>query len=284
MRPRNRLMAMLLFLGILLVTTTGCETLRQGEMALANLQYSPQVEYQIGNQFAEQLSEEYKIIREPEAQAWLDKMGQRLLRAFPPVDYQYNFYLVESPEVNAFAVPGGHCYVNVGLILFADNEAQVAAVVGHEIAHIIARHGMRNIQRIEAAQLAGGAISSRIEDDLSRQAAAVAIQGGTYLAMRQFSRDDEREADRLGVQAMIEAGYDPREGVQFFEKLNALQGGAGDASLLSKLMSTHPPTPERIDNIHELISEFDLTRYPMQTNSPEFEAARAALRERYPGM
>lgn len=276
MGNRLRFTALLLFTVLLF---SGCSTFRGAELGLSRLLVSSGTEKSLGLQYAEQIDKQYELIEDPEAQAWLDRVGALLVANSPETKQDFSFYLTASPEVNAFAIPGGHCYLNVGLINYAENEAQVVAVVGHEINHVTRRHGIVQVQRSAGLQMVVVAGSFLISSPAAKTAAVLAGSGGTYLASRKFGRDDEREADKYGVEAMYKAGYDPREGARFFERLNALYENKS-ASWLSTINSTHPPTTERIKNIEKQVQSYDLNR-PMIVSSPEFEAIQARLRVIY---
>lgn len=258
---------------------TGCAAFRSLELGASNLLVSSETEKSLGLQYSEQIGKQYEIVNDPETQAWLDRVGPLLVANSPETKQEFKFYLTASPEVNAFAIPGGHCYINVGLINYADTEAQVVAVVGHEINHVTKRHGIVQVQRSAGLEMVVVAGSYLISNPAAKTAAALAGSGGTYLASRKFGRDDEREADKLGVEAMYKAGYDPREGAAFFEKLNALYNGK-TPSWLETINSTHPPTPERVENINKQVAKYDLNK-PMIKSSPEFEALQARLRVIY---
>lgn len=271
---------MRLLLVLLLWPLMGCATIREGEVRLSQQLFSPEVEAELGAQFAEEIQETYPLLDDPKAQAWLDRVGHLLAAHSPPTPMEFRFALVESKEVNAFAIPGGYCYVNLGLLLYCDNEAQVAAVIGHEINHVTRRHGLLRLQRMMgldmAAQLAGTASGTEVV----AVAAQTAARGGGLLAIQRFSRDDEREADELGVRAMYEAGYDPREGVRFFEKLAALHDSR-TPGYLESLLSTHPATTDRIERLNALIAPLDLEGRDLIVDTEEFQRVKAHLAALY---
>lgn len=270
-----RLVAMLVFAAAL----SGCGALRSMERSTSYMFFSNSTEQQLGTQYAEQIQGEYTLVDDPVAQEWLERTGARLVEESPKVSQEFRFYLTDSREVNAFAIPGGHCYVNVGLILYADNEAQVAAVVGHEINHVTRRHGMVHMQRAMGLELVVVGIGTFF-NSTAAQAAALATQGGGYLALQSFGRDDEREADALGVEAMYNAGWDPREGAKFFEKLHALSGGT-QPGFIDRMLSTHPASTERVKNIEKQIAGYDLVSVPLVVDTPEFQAMKARLEAIY---
>ncbi|MDK2972754.1 MAG: hypothetical protein PWP23_2509 [Candidatus Sumerlaeota bacterium] len=279
-RARLAMQCLLVVLGFVL---TGCAALRTSERSISALTYPAQVESLMGDQFAEQIAQEYPVIHDAEADAWLQAMGQRLVDFSPATAQDFTFQFVESGEVNAFAIPGGYCYVNIGLILFAENEAQVAAVVGHEINHVTKRHGILQLQRSRGIQVATDFLASQVQANAAQQAARAAAQAGGYLAMRKFGREDEHEADTYGVQAMTGAGWDPREGIKFFERLNALYGGQ-TPGFLEQMLATHPATTARIERLQEMTAELDLSGRDLIVNTPEFQAIQARFRKNYPHL
>ena len=258
----------------ILLLVSGCETVRLAERDLTNFNFSATQEQQLGNDYAQQLNAEEKTIEDPEIQAWVDRLGAELLEGSPSTPQTFKFYVTAKDEVNAFAIPGGHCYLNKGLIMTAESEAEVAAVMGHEINHVTMRHGMRSLQRQTGLSVISSALKA---DDSSAAIAKVIAENGGILAMRGFSREDEREADRYGVEAMHKAGYNPKAAATFFEKLKALQGG-GSSNLMSQLFSTHPATQERIDAINKQIKE--LPAKPYRSDSVEFARVREILKSR----
>jgi predicted Zn-dependent protease len=249
--------------------------MRKLEFQSTQYTMSAEQETLLGNQFADEIEKEEPTFDDPAIQAWLDRVGQALVQHSPPCPQTFTFKVAASEEVNAFAIPGGHCYVNVGLIRMAENEAEVVAVIGHEINHVTMRHGVRSMQRSVGAQaladlLAGG------NEGMGQVVTAVKNAGGV-LAMRGFSREDEREADEKGVEAMYKAGYDPRAAAAFFQKLHDLeQANAAGSSLMDRLLSSHPATMERIDNIKKQISTYNL-RSSLILNSPEFQKVKQRL-------
>lgn len=263
----GRLLGFLCSIGLTVLTVVGCQSFRQFELQTASMLFSPEQETQLGTAFAEQIESEIPIVEDAEIQAWVDRVGQELLAHSPPTDLTFTFKVAENEQVNAFAIPGGFCYVNSGLIAIADNEAEVAAVIGHEINHVTRRHGMRAVQRQMGIGIVGDVLAGSA--DPATGTAIQLVQGaGGMMVQRNFGREDEREADFYGVEAMYEAGYDPRMAVSFFQKLRA--GEKGEGSRFLQLIATHPTTNERIENIQKQIQNYDLSR-PLIVNTPEFE-------------
>lgn len=266
-------------LALLLAVFAGCQTFRTTEYLTSRQLFPPESEAALGAEYAAQIEQEYPVASDPVVDPWLQAMGESLARHSPETEQAFTFQLTASPEVNAFAIPGGYCYINVGLVLFAENEAQVAAVVGHEINHVTRRHGLINLQRVMGVQALSVLAAATLEDERVRAASVLATQAGGYLALRSFSRADEREADKLGVEAMYKAGYDPREAARFFERLAELQGR--QPSFLENFLSTHPATTERVTAIQEQIQSYDLYSVPLIKSTPEFEAIQERLRQLY---
>src|ERR1700724_2974794 len=205
--------------------------------------YSIEKEIALGKGLAMEVERQAKIIDDPVIAEYVNRLGQNLVRN-SDAKVPFTIKVIDTEEVNAFALPGGFFFVNSGLILKADTEAELAGVMAHEIGHVAARHGTRQATRGEIAQLAtiplifmGGWTGYGI-----RQAASVAIPIG-FLS---FSRGMEAEADLLGLEYMYKAGYDPVAFVDFFEKIQSLE--KRKPGTMSKIFSTHPPTDDRISN------------------------------------
>jgi len=210
--------------------------------------YSLEKEIALGKALAQQVEQQSRLIEDPVITEYVNRVGQNLVRN-SDAQVPFTIKVIDSDEVNAFALPGGFFYVNTGLILAADTEAELAGVMAHEIAHVAARHGTRNASKAELANwmslpliFLGGPIGFG-----ARSAA------GLLLPMKflQFSRGAEREADYLGLQYMYKAGYDPQAFVDFFEKIEAKEKSR--PGTLAKAFSTHPPTPDRITASEEEI-------------------------------
>src|SRR5579864_3287867 len=202
--------------------------------------YSLEKEIALGKGLAQQVEKQAKIINDPVISEYVNRVGQNLVRN-SDAKVPFTIKVIDSEDVNAFALPGGFFFVNSGLILKADNEAELAGVMAHEIAHVAARHGTRQATRGEIANLAtiplifmgGGWTTYGIY-----QAASVLVPIGFL----KFSRGFESEADMLGLEYMYKAGYDPTAFVDFFEKIETLE--KRKPGTMAKVFSTHPMTDD----------------------------------------
>jgi beta-barrel assembly-enhancing protease len=229
-------------------------------------------EIALGKQLAAEIERTVKLLNDPLIIEFVNRLGQNLVRN-SDAKVPFVIKVIDSEEVNAFALPGGFFYVNSGLILAADEEAQLAGVMAHEIAHVAARHGTEQYSKAQVLNLAtvplifvGGGIGYGLS-----QAAGFLIP----LQFLQFSRGAEREADHLGMEYAYKAGYDPTAVITFFEKLQAQE--KRKPGKLSKLFSTHPPTAERIEKAQKEIATILPDRPQHIVSTSEFDAVRARL-------
>jgi len=207
-------------------------------LQLSNI--SPRQEIQIGQQINQQLvSSEIQLYRNSEINRYVDQIGQRLAQESTRTDIPYKFQVVNDKNINAFATMGGFVYVNTGLLTAADNEAQLASVMAHEIGHIAGRHAIGQMRQQAIAQ--GVAAAAGLDRNL-------AVRIGVDLALRRpHSRQDEVEADELGLDTLQNAGYAPVAMVDFMEKL-LKKGGS-----VPTFLSTHPATSDRINALERAI-------------------------------
>jgi predicted Zn-dependent protease len=227
--------------------------------------YSWAEERRIGQEADRQIVAQYGLYDDPALAAYVDSLGQVILahshlrRPDTPKEFRetpFVFRVLDSPVVNAFALPGGYVYVTRGLLAHLNNEAQLAVVLGHEIGHVAARHASQRAFELQLGQVAllGGAVLG--QEVLGLPGGDVLQLGGTVaqLLFLKYSRDDERESDRLGVEYAVRAGYDAAEAAAFFRSLKRLSEQSG-ASLPS-FLSTHPDPGEREQTIRELAARW----------------------------
>jgi predicted Zn-dependent protease len=234
--------------------------------------YSIEKQVQMGKQFAAQVESSVKLINDPVVTEYVNRIGQNLVRN-SDAKVPFTIKVIDSDEVNAFALPGGFFYVNSGLVLAADNEAELAGVMAHEIAHVAACHAAREQTRGQLANLAsiplifvGGGLGYGVYS-----AASVALP----MTFLRFSRGFEAEADYLGLQYLYKSGYDPQSFIAFFEKLKAQE--KKKPGFLAKAFSTHPQTPDRIEKSQEEIAHLLPPRPEYVEDTSDFEDVKARL-------
>jgi predicted Zn-dependent protease len=234
--------------------------------------YSIEKQIALGKRFADQIDHTAKMVQDPVVTEYVNRIGQNIVRN-SDTRVPFTIKVIDSDEVNAFALPGGFFFVNSGLILAADNESELAGVMAHEIAHVCACHAARGATRGEIASLAtiplifvGGGLGYAVSG----------IAGLSLpVAFVKFSREFEAQADYLGVEYLYKSGYDPESFVQFFEKIEAME--KKKPGLLDKTFENHPPTPDRIEKTQEEIEHIlpDRNQYLLDTS--EFQTVKSRL-------
>src|ERR1700689_4703321 len=234
--------------------------------------YSIEKEIGLGKGLAQQIERQAKIIDEPQIAEYVNRLGQNIVRN-SDAKVPFTIKVIDTEDVNAFALPGGFFFVNSGLILKADSEAELAGVMAHEIAHVAARHGTRQATRGEIAQLStiplifmGGWTGYGI-----RKAASLVLPM-SYLT---FSREFEGEADMLGLQYMYKTGYDPEAFVDFFEKIESLE--KKKPGTMAKVFSTPPPPDDRIVAAQKNIQDYLKAKPEYVVTTSEFNDVKARL-------
>jgi predicted Zn-dependent protease len=234
--------------------------------------YGVEKQMAMGKQYAQQVESSVKLIQDPVVTEYVNRVGQNLVRN-SDAQVPFTIKVIDSDDINAFALPGGFFYVNSGLILAADEEAELAGVMAHEIAHVAACHAARENTRGNLMQMAsiplifvGGAIGYA-----GYQAAGLALP----LTFLHFSRGFEAEADYLGLQYMYKSGYDPQAFISFFEKVQAQEKKKPGS--LAKAFSTHPQTPDRIAKSQEEIAQILPARAQYMVSTSEFDDVKSRL-------
>ena len=234
--------------------------------------YSLETEIKIGKQYSMQVEQSVKLVQDPVVNEYVNRIGQNLVRN-SDAQVPFTIKVIDSDEVNAFALPGGFFYVNSGLILAADEEAELAGVMAHEISHVCARHGMRQMTRANLANIAtiplifvGGGIGYGIYE---------AAGLGLPLTFMKFQRNFEAEADYLGLQYMYKTGYDPQAFISFFEKIQAKE--KKKPGTIAKAFASHPQTPDRIEASQKEIATILPAKAQYIVSTSEFDDVKSRL-------
>ena len=234
--------------------------------------YSIEKEIALGKQLAQEVERQAKIVDDPVIAEYVNRVGQNLVRS-SDAKVPFTIKVVDAEEINAFALPGGFFFVNTGVVLNAETEAELAGVMAHEIAHVAARHGTRQATRGQIINYAsiplifmGGWTGYAI-----RQGAGLAIP----LGFLTFSRGFESEADFLGLQYLYKAGYDPTAFVDFFEKIQSKE--KKKPGTMSKVFSSHPMTDDRIKNSQKTIQDILQAKPEYVVTTSEFNDVKARM-------
>ncbi len=209
-------------------------------------------EMAMGQATDSQTRDDYGVVDDARLQSYVQGLGRKLASVSHRPNLDWHFTVVDSPVINAFALPGGYIYLTRGILAYLANEAELAGVLGHEIAHVTARHSVQQITREELAQIGLG-VGGILSPTFARFGGLA--QDSLGLLFLRFSRDNEREADRLGVEYAARLGYDPREVSNFFEVLGRMSAAA-DRETIPGWLSTHPDPPERVQATRTLGEEW----------------------------
>jgi beta-barrel assembly-enhancing protease len=236
-----------------------------------------QQEVQMGRQYAAEINRQLPIVQDAAIHRYINQLGNTIARAADPRGIQYTFYVVNSSQVNAFAVPGGFIYLNRGLIERADNMAEVAGVLGHEIGHVVARHGIDQMQRMQNAEMAVNLAYIL----LGRQPGTVeqiGLQAGAGAYFARHSREAENEADALAVQYLAQVGINPEGIPTFFAKL--LDDQQRQPARVEQWFMTHPLTQDRLENTQSFVQRIPAQqRQQMTRNTQDFQQFQQRLRQ-----
>ena len=251
---------------------TGCAALQTISQTVFMI--SPEQEAELGKEVAIEIEKQYPVYKgDPAATAYIESLGKRLAAAAPPSAFPYKFQLVKSDEVNAFAIPGGNVYIQIGLLRAAKNESELAAVVAHEIGHVVARHSAKSLSSSQFYSVIGQVLLGKDAGQLSQLAADIVGSG----VLLRHSREAELEADAIAIDTLPKAGINPNGLITFFQTLSEGREG-GRAGKFTQLFSTHPLTENRIRLAQQRISAMGISPQNLQTNSSGFQQVKA----RYP--
>ena len=232
--------------------------------------FSKQQDVQLGEESATQVRKQMTVINDPVLTAYVNKVGKRLVASQEAQQsgFPFTFEVIADPSINAFALPGGHMFIHTGLLRAVDNEAQLAGVMGHEMSHVILRHGTNQASKANLIQLpAALAAQMAGKGSMLGQLAQLGIGIGAGSVLLKFSRNAESQADLMGSHLMAEGGYDPMEMARFFTKLGSLTGspGQGFAGSVAQFMSDHPNPDNRERAIEREASVLPQQSYGYQT-------------------
>jgi predicted Zn-dependent protease len=234
--------------------------------------YSIESEVKMGRQYAAQIDRSAKFITDPVVNEYVNRIAQNLVKN-SDAKVPFTIKVIDSDEVNAFALPGGFFYVNSGLVLAADEESELAAVMAHEMSHVIAHHAAREMTRQNYAQL--GTIPLIFIGGWTGYGIYEGANLGIPITFMKFSREFEAQADYLGVQYLYKTGYDPQSFISFFEKIESLE--KTKPGLVAKAFEDHPQTPDRIEATQREIARILPPRDQYVLDTSEFQDVKARL-------
>ena len=262
----------------------GCATknIAQGpsgrfELQQVNNSISPEQEIELGRQAAQEVERQLPLLPESSPiTRYVQQLGHTLADHAPgEIRWPFSFHVVNQKEINAFALPGGPIFINLGTIQAADDEGQLAGVMAHEISHVVLRHGTQQATKQQMAQIPLAVLGGVLPQGVGGQLARLGLSLGAQSIFLKYSREAEREADLLGAQIMYDAGYDPYGLVEFFTKLER-EGGPG----VPQFLSDHPDPGNRVEVVKAAIQKFPPKRF--RRNSPEFERIKALSAQEHP--
>jgi hypothetical protein len=236
--------------------------------------YSTDWEIRNGKQYSMEIEKSAHLVTDPVIVEYVNRVGQNIVKN-SDCKVPFTIKVIDSDEINAMALPGGFFYVNSGLIMAADEEAELAGVMAHETAHVCAHHAARQMTKMNYAQIGSIPLIIMTQGSWTGYGIYEATQLAIPMGFLQFSRMDEAEADWLGVQYMYKSGYDPQAFIQFFEKLDALE--KHKPGTLAKVFSDHPQTPDRIMHSEEEIATILPARPDYVVSTSEFDDVKARL-------
>lgn len=238
--------------------------------------YSTSEEVNFGKALDKEIRKQYEILEDERITGFLQDRGRKLAVISKRPDIEYHFAAINSEVINAFAIPGGYCYINLGLIRVSETEAELMSVVAHEISHVVRRHSMKRLSQMQLAGMVTDIAFGGGSGSVKRTVANLFATTGLLY----YSREAEREADHFGLVNMYESGYAPQGMVGMFEKLKAHQESP-DPGGWQLLFSTHPITGERIENAKSLIATLP-PKKDLATSTPDWAEISQYVQEKYP--
>src|SRR6516162_7950640 len=236
--------------------------------------FSPQQDIELGRKAALEVEQKMPMCNDPKVDAYLSKLGHRLIEHLNTrgIEYPWEFHCVNDKAINAFALPGGFVFINRGAIEAADNEAQLAGVMAHELSHVALRHGTNQATKAQYAELGAGivGVAGGIFGGTAGAAAAGVGQFAAGSVLLKYSRGAETQADVMGTQVLYDAGYGPRAMAAFFEKLGAESAGKNPP----EFFSDHPNPEHRIDRVDQEVEKLGGVPEGAKRDSPEFKAIK----------
>lgn len=246
---------------------------------------SEQEEVRLGEQVHQQVLQQFRLVRDPDINAYVQDLGERIARQSQRPNLQYRFYVIDDPSVNAFAIPGGFVYVHTGLLDLVQSEDELAAAMAHEVGHVVARHGLRNIKKAQRTALIFGILGVGADIATGGAAGHAARAASELLAagiITKNSRDFEREADFLGLYNMRDAGFDPNAMVSVFQKLGSA-GNSASKNAIGGIFASHPNSTERARNTQAEIQQHLGGTQTVATAAPDPSQPRGSTRPRRAG-
>jgi predicted Zn-dependent protease len=254
---------------ILILLVTGCATTGPGGKT-SLIFIGSDTEVSIGQEMDASVRKDNKVLQDEAWQNYINEVGQKIVAVCDRKDIEYHFTVIDSNIVNAFATPGGYLFFYTGLLKEMENEAELAAVVAHEISHVVARHSVKRLQAAMGVSLLEQLVFGQNQDALK-----VAVDIGLGLSFAGYSRSNENEADNFGIQYMTEAGYNPEGAITMFEKLANMS--QGDPNFFEKLSMSHPDTQDRIAKSKALIASMKPLPEGLQLHSQKYKIMRSRL-------
>src|ERR1022692_2247228 len=236
--------------------------------------YSLEKEMALGKQLAQEVQRQAKVVEDPLISEYINRIGQNLVRS-SDAKVPFTFQVIEGDSPNAFALPGGYVFIYTALLKIADEEDELAAAMAHEIAHVAARHMTRQATRSQIATLAGVPVGVILGGGIGGAVARQGATAGLPAVFMHFTRQDEAEADYLGVQYLYAAGYDPNGAISIFEKLESLE--KKQPGTVARIFSTHPMDAARIRKTEQEIESILPARDEYVINTSEYIDIRQRL-------